>query len=71
VVVTPWADVAVDGAPAGQTPLRRLALAAGPHTVVLTHPDYEPYTRRVVVKTGETVRVNVDLDNDAIRRPRR
>jgi hypothetical protein len=68
VVVTPWADVAIDGRPAGQTPLARLSLAPGPHAVVLTHPQYKPFARRVTVRPGETTRIAIDLAVDGVRR---
>ena len=67
VVVSPWADVTVDGESMGQTPLARLSLAPGPHTVRLTHPEYQPYPRKVVVKSGETTRLAVDLAQDGVR----
>ena len=47
VVARPWADVSVDGVPRGQTPLARTRCAPSPHAVLLTHPDYQPYPRRV------------------------
>lgn len=68
VVVRPWADVSVDGIPSGQTPLGRIPLAPGPHRVLLTHPDYRPYPRRVVIQPGETLRLVVDLPTDGVRR---
>jgi serine/threonine protein kinase len=67
LVVSPWADVTIDGVSAGQTPLAKLALAPGPHTVRLTHPEYQPYPRRVVVKSAETTRLTVDLAQDGVR----
>ena len=67
VVVSPWADVTIDGEPAGQTPLSRLSLAPGPHTVRLTHPAFQPYPRKVVVRSGETIRLAVDLAQDGVR----
>jgi serine/threonine-protein kinase len=71
VAVSPWADVAVDGAHVGQTPLRAIALPPGPHSVLLTHPDFQPYPRRVTIRPGETVRLLVDLRTDGVRkRPR-
>jgi serine/threonine-protein kinase len=70
VLVTPWADVSVDGEPRGQTPLARIALAPGPHDVRLTHPDYAPFPRRVVIRSGETFRLVVDLPTEGVRRPR-
>jgi hypothetical protein len=60
--------VSVDGIPSGQTPLGRILLAPGPHRVLLTHPDYRPYPRRVVIQPGETLRLVVDLPTDGVRR---
>jgi serine/threonine-protein kinase len=68
VVVRPWADVSVDGVPRGQTPLGRMALPPGPHAVLLTHPDYQPYPRRVTIRPGDTFRLTVDLATDGVRR---
>jgi len=68
VVAKPWADVSVDGVPRGQTPLGRIALPPGPHAVLLTHPDFQPYPRRVTVRPGETLRLVVDLPSDGVRR---
>jgi serine/threonine-protein kinase len=68
VVARPWADVSVDGVPRGQTPLGRIPLAPGPHAVLLTHPDYQPYPRRVTIRPGETLRLAVDLSMDGVRR---
>jgi serine/threonine-protein kinase len=68
VVARPWADVSVDGVPRGQTPLGRIPLPPGPHAVLLTHPDYQPYPRRVTIRPGETARLTVDLATDGIRR---
>jgi hypothetical protein len=68
VVARPWADVSVDGVPRGETPLGRIPLAPGPHAVLLTHPDYQPYPRRVTIHAGETARLTVDLATDGVRR---
>jgi serine/threonine-protein kinase len=68
VVARPWADVSVDGVPRGQTPLGRIPLPPGPHAVLLTHPDYQPYPRRVTIHAGETARLTVDLAADGVRR---
>lgn len=68
VVVRPWADVSVDGVLRGQTPLGRFPLSPGPHQVLLTHPDFRPYPRRVVIRPGETLRLVVDLRTDGVRR---
>ncbi len=68
VVARPWADVSVDGVPRGQTPLARIPLPPGPHAVLLTHPDYQPYPRRVTIRPGETFRLTIDLATDGVRR---
>jgi serine/threonine protein kinase len=68
LVVRPWADVSVDGVPRGETPLARIALRPGPHAVLLTHPDYRPYPRRVTIRPGETLRLAVDLATEGVRR---
>jgi eukaryotic-like serine/threonine-protein kinase len=68
VVVTPWADVSIDSVLVGQTPLARIPVAAGPHSILLVHPDYQPYPRRVTIHAGETYRLVVDLQTDGVRR---
>ncbi len=70
ILVTPWADVSVDGRPRGQTPLARISLAPGPHDVLLTHPAYQPFPRRVTIRAGETFRLAVDLPTQGVRRSR-
>ncbi len=66
--VLPWADVSIDGALFGQTPLGRIALSPGTHDVVLTHPDYQPYRRRIRVRSADTVKLVVDLSQDGVRK---
>jgi hypothetical protein len=61
VLAKPWADVTVDGRVAGQTPLAAIALPPGSHSVILTHPQYEPFTRRVEIRAGETTTIQLDL----------
>jgi hypothetical protein len=68
VVVRPWADVAIDGVVVGQTPLRSIPLSPGPHSVLLTHPEFQPYPRRVTIREGETLRLTVDLATEGVRR---
>jgi eukaryotic-like serine/threonine-protein kinase len=67
VVTTPWAEIVVDGVAVGQTPKSRFPLAPGPHQVVLTHPDYQPFHRRVTIKPGETFVLKVDLRKEGVR----
>ena len=67
VTAIPWADVRVDGALLGQTPLR-VSLSAGSHAVLLTHPDYEPFPRRVQIPAEGTVRLTLSWPTDGVRR---
>jgi serine/threonine-protein kinase len=68
VLARPWASVVVDGVVIGDTPMKAIPLSAGPHSVVLTHPDYQPYPRRVVIVAGETFRLALDFANEGVRR---
>jgi serine/threonine-protein kinase len=61
VLLKPWADVTVDGRTLGATPLDRIPLSPGSHAVILTHPRYEPFTRRVEIRAGETTTIQLDL----------
>jgi len=70
VLARPYADVSVDEKRAGQTPLPRIALRPGPHSVVLSHPDYQDYRRKVMIRPGEVFRVNIDWATEGVRRPR-
>ncbi len=70
VLVTPWADVAVDGRTVGQTPLAAIRLEPGPHAVLLTHPDYQPFPRKITIRPGETLRLVVNLPAEGVRRKR-
>jgi hypothetical protein len=68
VAVQPWADVSVDGTSVGQTPIGGLRLSAGAHDVLLSHPDYLPYRRRVTIRPGENLRLVVPLPSEGVRR---
>ena len=57
VSVKPWADVYLDGAKIGQTPLAGRPAAAGPHQLRLVAPSGEK-TLEVQVPKGATVTVN-------------
>jgi serine/threonine-protein kinase len=67
VVVTPWAEVSLNGQQLGSTPLRT-SVEAGRHDLVLTHPEYEPVRRKVTITAGTLARIDVDLSQDAIRK---
>src|SRR2546425_2101512 len=70
VLAQPWADVTVDEKPVGYTPLRRLALRPGPHSIVLSHPEYQDYHRKGTIRSGEVLPLNVDLATEGVRRAR-
>lgn len=61
VLVTPWAEVTVDGRSLGTTPLKPIALKPGGHSLRFTHPRFPAVDRRVEVRKGETVKIEVDM----------
>jgi hypothetical protein len=60
--------VTVDGKPLGTTPLRPVSLEVGRHQVVLSHPEYKPLKKSVVVRADETTTLEVDLSYEAFPR---
>jgi len=68
VLPKPWAEVMVDGRVVGTTPLARFPLAPGSHSVVLTHQDYRPFTRKVEIRPGETTTIRLDFTTEGVRR---
>jgi serine/threonine protein kinase len=70
VLAKPWAEVTIDDNPPRYTPLARVPLRPGPHAVVLAHPDYRPYLRKVTIRPGETFRINFDFTTEGVRRAR-
>ncbi len=67
--VKPWATVRVDGQTVGTTPMKPLSLAPGSYEVQLKHADFAPVTRRVVVESGKTSRIELDFSKDGQRLP--
>jgi serine/threonine-protein kinase len=63
--VLPWAEVQIDGETMGTTPMRPVELDEGEHTVVLTHPEYKPLQKRVVIRAEEVTVLEVDLGYEA------
>jgi hypothetical protein len=61
VVVTPWADVYVDGSHVGQTPLDELDVPVGRHEVTLRHPSLGEKTDNVVIRSGESTVLKVEM----------
>ncbi len=59
VNAVPWADVWINGAAVGQTPLANLALPIGRHEVVFRHPQLGERRETVIVRTDGVARVSV------------
>jgi hypothetical protein len=54
----PWADVLIDGAEAGQTPLANLSLTIGEHEIVFRHPELGEQRQVAVVTADGVTRVS-------------
>jgi serine/threonine-protein kinase len=62
IVVTPWAEVSIDGHEVDTTPFARsIPLSPGTHYVKLVHPDAEPETRVVVLAPGDAAHLEVAM----------
>lgn len=62
LVVTPWAEVTIDGKSMGRTPLPRIGLLEGVHQVQLENPAFERiYDAPVRIEAGREALVRVDL----------
>jgi hypothetical protein len=57
----PWADVAIDDAEVGQTPIANLPVALGSHQVVFRHPQLGERRQTVVVTARGPNRVSMDM----------
>jgi serine/threonine-protein kinase len=66
--VHPESEVVLDGTSLGRLSMRDLTLEAGPHTVRVVHPDYEPLQRKVTVRPGAATQLVLDLAEKAIRK---
>jgi hypothetical protein len=60
----PWADVSIDAADAGQTPIADLMVPIGAHQVIFRHPQYGERRETVVVTTKGPNRIAADLTKD-------
>jgi len=58
---SPWAEVFIDGRPAGETPIGNLPISIGPHEVVFRHPQLGEKRQAVSVTLSAPVRVSVDM----------
>jgi serine/threonine-protein kinase len=57
----PWAEVWIDGKPAGETPIGNLSLPIGNHELIFRHPELGEQRRTVTVGALAPVNVGVDL----------
>jgi hypothetical protein len=57
----PWADVSIDGKPAGETPIANVEVPIGSHEVVFRHPQLGERRQTVVVTTQGPNRISADL----------
>ena len=59
----PWAYVFIDSALVETTPLKNdLAVPVGQHVLLLTHPNYPVFLRRIMVQESQIVSIRVNLD---------
>jgi PEGA domain-containing protein len=57
----PWAEVFIDGARIGETPLGNLQQTLGPHEIVFRHPQLGERHMNVVVTTKDANRISMDM----------
>ena len=57
----PWAEMFIDGATVGQTPISNLPVTIGPHDVVFRHPQLGERQQTIVVTMQGPNRIAVDL----------
>jgi PEGA domain len=57
----PWANVWVDGTPAGETPLANIKVPLGQHEIRFRHPSLGEQVRQVVVSAREPARISVSM----------
>jgi serine/threonine protein kinase len=61
ITSTPWAKVFVDNSLVGETPLAApVVLASGSHTIVFTHPSFEPVVK--TVKISRDAQLHIDCN---------
>ncbi len=61
VNAVPWADVFMDGASLGTTPIGELTVPIGTHELVFRHPQFGERRQTVTVKAQTPTRIGVDL----------
>ena len=58
---SPWAEVWIDGKPAGETPLANLSVPLGEHEIVFRHPEMGEQRRTALVRVDGVTRVSVNF----------
>ena len=58
---TPWAEVWIDGARVGETPIGNLSIPIGSHEVVFRHPQFGEKRHAISVTMSGPTRVSVDM----------
>ena len=58
---SPWAEVWLDGARVGETPIGNLSVPIGPHEIVFRHPQFGEKRHAVSVTAGVPVRISVEM----------
>jgi hypothetical protein len=66
LLIVPESEVTIDGESIGAVSNREVALAAGPHAVLILHPEYKPLPRKVTILPGVVTRLIVDLKEKGI-----
>jgi hypothetical protein len=57
----PWAEVWIDGAKVGETPIGNLPITIGPHEIVFKHPELGEQHHAATVTANRPTRLSVDL----------
>jgi hypothetical protein len=56
----PWAEVSIDGAPIGRTPLDAVPVAVGTRQILFSHPEFGE--KRAVLTVGVTPPIDLHMD---------
>jgi predicted Ser/Thr protein kinase len=71
VVAHPWGHVSMDGTPVGTTPMAKpVSVSAGRHVVTITHDQFEPVQRPILVPENsfdDPLVIHVDLEDVGAR----
>jgi hypothetical protein len=57
----PWAEIVLDGASMGQTPIANMLVTVGPHELVFRHPQFAERKQTIVVTAKGPNRIAADL----------